>query len=96
MLSTLVWFPIAGAVIISLLGGIFDSKQLRNISLAIAIATFGWSLFLLTKFDFGLPTMQFSESLAWLDQIGLSYRLGLDGLSFPLILLEGNSCQTTQ
>ena len=89
MLSTLVWFPIAGAVIISLLGGIFDSKQLRNISLAIAIATFGWSLFLLTKFDFGLPTMQFSESLAWLDQIGLSYRLGLDGLSFPLILLNG-------
>ena len=89
MLSTLVWFPIAGALIIALLGGTFDSKQLRNISLGIAIATFGWSLFLLTKFDFGLATMQFSESLAWLDQIGLSYRLGLDGLSFPLILLNG-------
>ena len=89
MLSTLIWFPIAGALFIVLLGGGLDSKQLRNISLAIAIATFGWSLFLLTKFDFGSASMQMGESLAWLDQIGLSYRLGLDGLSFPLVLLNG-------
>ena len=89
MLSTLVWFPIAGALVIVLLGGVLDSKQLRNISLAIAIATFGWSLFLITKFDLHLATIQFSESLSWLDQIGLSYRLGLDGLSFPLVLLNG-------
>ncbi|MBD2178722.1 NADH-quinone oxidoreductase subunit M [Pseudanabaena sp. FACHB-1998] len=89
MLSTLIWIPIAGALLVVLLGGVLDSKQLRKISLAIAIATFGWSLFLLTKFDMGASSMQLRESLPWLDQIGLSYRLGIDGLAFPLVLLNG-------
>ncbi len=88
MLSTLVWLPIAGALLIVLLGGLLDSKQLRRISLGIAIATFGWSLFLLTKFDINFASMQMRESLVWLDAIGLSYRLGIDGLSLPLILLN--------
>ena len=89
MLSTLVWIPIAGALFVVLIGGLLDAKQLRNISLAIAIATFGWSLFLLTKFDIDFASMQMRESITWLNQIGLSYRLGIDGLSFPLILLNG-------
>lgn len=88
MLSTLIWLPIAGALLVVLLGGVLDSKQLRRISLGIAIATFGWSLFLLTKFDINFTSMQMRESLVWLDAIGLSYRLGLDGLSLPLILLN--------
>jgi NAD(P)H-quinone oxidoreductase subunit 4 len=33
--------------------------------------------------------MQLGESLALLDPIGLTYRLGIDGLSFPLVLLNG-------
>jgi NAD(P)H-quinone oxidoreductase subunit 4 len=89
MLSTLVWTPVIGALLIVLLGGVLNSQQLRRISLGIAIATFGWSLFLVTKFDFSLSRSQLGESLAWLDPIGLTYRLGIDGLSFPLVLLNG-------
>jgi len=89
MLSTLVWIPIAGALLIGLLGGGRNAQQLRQISLGIAIATFGWALFLLTKFDVSLASIQLSESLAWLDTLGLSYRLGVDGLSLPLVLLNG-------
>jgi len=89
MLSTLVWGPIAGALLIVLLGATFDAQKLRRISLGMAIATFGWSLFLLTKFDLNLASMQLGESLAWLDPIGLTYQLGVDGLSFPLVLLNG-------
>jgi NAD(P)H-quinone oxidoreductase subunit 4 len=89
MLSTLVWTPVIGALLIALLGARIDSQQLRRISLGIAIATFGWSIYLLTKFDISLASIQLSESLVWLDPIGLSYRLGVDGLSFPLVLLNG-------
>ncbi|MCA6504316.1 MAG: NADH-quinone oxidoreductase subunit M [Pseudanabaena sp. M135S2SP2A07QC] len=89
MLSTLVWVPIAGAILIILAGAAIDSQRLRRLSLGIAIATFGWSLFLITKFDISLSTTQLSESLAWLDPIGLTYRLGVDGLSFPLVLMNG-------
>ncbi len=89
MLSTLVWTPVIGALLIVLLGARFDSQKLRQISLGIAIATFGWSIYLITKFDISLATIQLSESLAWLAPIGLSYRIGVDGLSFPLVLLNG-------
>ncbi|MFN9059702.1 MAG: NADH-quinone oxidoreductase subunit M, partial [Pseudanabaena sp.] len=89
MLSTLVWVPIAGAILIILAGAAIDSQRLRRLSLGIAIATFGWSLFLITKFDISLSKIQLSESLAWLDPIGLTYRLGVDGLSFPLVLMNG-------
>ncbi|MCY7331104.1 MAG: NADH-quinone oxidoreductase subunit M [Pseudanabaena sp. CAN_BIN31] len=89
MLSTLVWTPVIGALLLVLLGARLDSQKLRQISLGIAIATFGWSIYLLTKFDISLATIQLSESLAWLDPIGLSYRIGVDGLSFPLVLLNG-------
>ena len=89
MLSTLVWVPIAGALLVVLLGAALDSQQRRRISLGIAIATFGWSLFLITKFDISLSSIQLGESLAWLDPIGLTYRLGVDGLSFPLVLMNG-------
>ena len=71
------------------MGAALDSQQLRRLSLGIAIATFGWALFLITKFDISLSTIQLSESLAWLDPIGLTYRLGVDGLSFPLVLMNG-------
>lgn len=89
MLSTLIWGPIAGAVIVALLGGTLNAPQTRRLSLAIATVTFGWSLFLISQFDMSAATLQMQESIPWLDQIGLSYRLGIDGLSFPLVLLNG-------
>ncbi len=89
MLSTLVWGPILGSLLIVLLGRTLSPQNTRRISLGIAIATFGWSLFLLTKFDISLAPIQLSESISWLDTLGLSYRLGVDGLSLPLVLLNG-------
>lgn len=43
------------------------------------------------SFDFDLtnPNFQLQEYLAWIPQLGLSYSLGIDGLSFPLIGLSG-------
>ncbi len=89
MLSILIWGPIVGSILVALLGGVLSSEQLRRLSLGLAIATLGWSIFLLTKFDMGFASLQMQESLPWLDQLGLSYRLGIDGLAFPLVLLNG-------
>jgi NAD(P)H-quinone oxidoreductase subunit 4 len=89
MLSTLIWEPIAGAILIALIGGMLNAQQLRRFSLGIAIATFGIALLVLTKFDMGYASLQMQETLPWLAQIGLSYRLGIDGLALPLVLLNG-------
>ncbi|MEE3718022.1 NADH-quinone oxidoreductase subunit M [Tumidithrix elongata RA019] len=88
MLSTLIWMPIAGAVLMVLLGNLLPPKQFRSIALIVGLLTLGWTALLLLKFDPSNPGMQLKESLAWLDAIGLTYQLGIDGLSLPLVLLN--------
>jgi NAD(P)H-quinone oxidoreductase subunit 4 len=88
MLSTLIWMPIAGAVLMVLLGNLVPPKQLRFIALIIGALTLSWATLLLLKFDPSNGGMQLKESFAWLDAIGLTYQLGIDGLSLPLVLLN--------
>jgi NAD(P)H-quinone oxidoreductase subunit 4 len=45
-------------------------------------------LWLLTQFDLSSSGWQFTEYLPWLPQIGLSYSLGIDGVSLPLLVLN--------
>lgn len=52
-----------------------------SIALALTIA-------LATQFDALSIGMQFQENIPWLDSLGLTYRLGVDGLSFPLLALS--------
>ncbi|WP_009633975.1 NADH-quinone oxidoreductase subunit M [Synechocystis sp. PCC 7509] len=89
MLSALIWIPILGAIIIGLLPQKTDPNRFR-IGAIIAIAlSFGWTMFIVTQFDITSPTLQFMESIPWLDSIGLTYQIGVDGLSLPLLVLNG-------
>jgi NAD(P)H-quinone oxidoreductase subunit 4 len=88
MLSTLIWLPIIGAAIIGFLPAKISAKQIRIGTLAIAGVTFLWSLAVLTNFDLGNPGFQFEETLPWLDELGLDYKLGVDGLSLVLVVLN--------
>ncbi|MBZ8182270.1 NADH-quinone oxidoreductase subunit M [Oscillatoria salina] len=89
MLSVLLWLPILGAIIVGILPQKMPLDRLRQVAAAFAIAIFGWTIFLLTQFDLNTPGLQFSEYLNWAEPIGLSYSLGVDGLSLPLIALGG-------
>jgi NAD(P)H-quinone oxidoreductase subunit 4 len=40
-------------------------------------------------FNLADANQQFAEFLPWIESLGLSYRLGIDGLSLPLLLLNG-------
>lgn len=88
MLSTLLWLPVVGAAIIGFIPGNLEGAKLRQITATFALLSFGWSIWLLTQFDLSLSGLQFKEYLPWLPQIGLSYSLGIDGLSLPLIVLN--------
>lgn len=89
MLSILLLLPLVGAILISLLPNSPPNQLARRITLAIALALIGLTSYLLSQFSLGTPGFQFQESLEWLPTIGLSYSLGVDGLSLPLILLNG-------
>lgn len=88
MLSALILIPILGAIIIGLLPQKADPKNFR-ISAIIAIAlSFGLTVIIASQFDITNSKLQFTESIPWLDSIGLSYQLGVDGLSLPLLALN--------
>jgi NAD(P)H-quinone oxidoreductase subunit 4 len=88
MLSTLLWLPVLGAAIVGFFPNQKETIRLRQITIAFAIATFAWSLMLLTQFDVSNPGLQFKEYFSWAEPIGLSYSLAVDGLSMPLLVLS--------
>ncbi|HEY9811137.1 MAG TPA: NADH-quinone oxidoreductase subunit M [Halomicronema sp.] len=89
MLSALILIPILASVLIGFWPGSLSARLSRQIALICAVVTFLWTLFLTSKFDITLPGMQFEESLNWIPALGLTYSLGMDGLSFPLLILNG-------
>lgn len=88
MLSTLIWLPILGAALVGFWPGKIAGDRLRSIALIIATALVIFTVGLFTQFDLSLPGIQLEEMLPWIDALGLSYRLGVDGLSLPLLALN--------
>ncbi len=85
LLSLLIWLPIAGGLLVMLLGG--RGRSDRWLSLLISVLVFVLSLPLWTAFDTSTADMQFVERFPWIDAFRVEYFLGVDGISMPLILL---------
>ncbi|MBD2177523.1 NADH-quinone oxidoreductase subunit M [Pseudanabaena sp. FACHB-1998] len=85
MLSALIWLPVIGALAIALLPKTLANKGSAIVTSAILILDF----LLLRQFDIGNSAFQLSENLPWLENLGLNYSLGVDGLSLPLVVLNG-------
>jgi len=86
ILSTLVWLPIIGGLLV-LFAGRNNDTVAKWLSLAIAGLTFILSLPLWFNFDTTTAAMQFEENIPWIPMFNISYHLGVDGLSMPLVLL---------
>ena len=86
MLSALILIPFLGAAIIGLLP--LEGKHSRNIALVTAISVLAINIFLSFQFDFQHSGLNFAQDIPWIEWIGLNYHLGIDGLSFPLVLLN--------
>ncbi len=84
MLSTLIWLPVVGALIIPFV----PSRFLKLAALGISFLTLAWSVWIVAHFDLSNPLVQMSEFLPWLDALGLNYQMGVDGLSLPLLVLN--------
>lgn len=86
ILSLITWSPLAlGLTLLALPRG--DAKTLRLAALAAAIFNLGLVLYLVCQFQ-PIAPMQFEEKIAWYDAWGISYHLGVDGVSIFLVLLN--------
>ncbi|MGH7164826.1 MAG: NADH-quinone oxidoreductase subunit M [Nitrospiraceae bacterium] len=82
-LTVVVFLPLAGAVVAFLV----KEALVRYAALAFALADFLLSLPLWYLFDPATPRMQFAERVVWIASPQISYSVGLDGISLPLLLL---------
>src|SRR6056300_309233 len=88
LLSIVTFLPMVAALILALfLRGEDEAAQLgaKRLALAATTATFLISLAILVQFDANDTGFQMVEEREWL--FGLSYKLGVDGISVLFVLL---------
>lgn len=89
MLSALILVPLLGAALIGFLPFSISAKFSRRTALVFASIAFLWTVVLAIQFNPNELNLQFREFIPWIDVLGLNYSLGVDGLSLPLLLLNG-------
>ncbi|WP_337995659.1 NADH-quinone oxidoreductase subunit M [Oleispirillum naphthae] len=90
LLSIITFLPLVGVVFILMIRGDEEivTRNARNVALLTAGATFVMSLFLWFGFENGTAEFQFAEQNDWLPGTGISYHMGVDGLSVLFVLLS--------
>jgi NADH-quinone oxidoreductase subunit M len=86
LLTTLIVVPLLGAIAVALLPNA-NRGAIRATALGVALATFVASMPVLFGFAVGDAGFQLGEQAAWIPAWGVTYRLGVDGLSLFLVLL---------
>lgn len=92
LLNLAIWLPLAGAAIIAVLPGKSD-RGARWIAASTSGAVLVLALVLALAFDRSIPPSaalnpQFVTRVPWIPQLGVSYFVGLDGLSLPMFILN--------
>ena len=89
ILSLLTFLPLAGVLFLLLIRG--DDQTVSTNSRLVALWVSGFiffvSLYLYFAFDPAQPGYQFEEQASWIKGGGISYHMGVDGISMPFILL---------
>ncbi|MEE9610177.1 MAG: NADH-quinone oxidoreductase subunit M [Desulfatiglandales bacterium] len=86
ILTFVTFFPMVGVLILLLMNR-KNEGAMRVVAFLTALINFIVSLFLYTGFKLGTPQMQFVEQVPWIEHFGISYFMGIDGISLFLILL---------
>ena len=86
LLTSLVAVPLGGAVLLLLLGKGRDGL-VRQAALAISLVTLAISLAVWWQFNAQSADYQFVERHAWLPDFGISYHVGIDGITLMLVVL---------
>lgn len=88
LLNLLIWLPIIGGVFVFLTGDDKNPNVSRYLSLFTVLLTSILCIPLVSGFDINNFNMQYTEQLSWLPFLGITYSLGIDGLSLILIVLS--------
>lgn len=85
-LTVLIFLPLAGALAAALV----DRRRepaIRWVGVGTSALTLALSLLVFGRFEVGTAAMQFLERAPWVPLLGITYHVGVDGISLPLVLL---------
>ena len=88
LLTLLVVLPLVGAVMVSLMNKA-QAEQIKLVALVFSLVTGALSVFMLAKFPSGQAGFQFVSQQSWVREWGISWHLGVDGISLFLVVLTG-------
>jgi NAD(P)H-quinone oxidoreductase subunit 4 len=89
MLSPLLLIPFLGCLTLLMLPSRIPPTRMRALAIIVLSLQLLWSVRVVFAFDPSEGALQLRESIDWVSSLGLNYRLGVDGLSLPLVLMNG-------
>ena len=87
LLSVAIWLPIAVGALLLAVGRDENAPVVRWLALVGSLAGFLVTIPLITGFDTSLASLQFRETLPWIERFHANYDLGVDGISVWFVLL---------
>jgi NADH-quinone oxidoreductase subunit M len=91
MLTTIVFLPLAGALLLLLIENSDGRRDavIRWTALGASLLVFAATLLLWSRFDPARADFQFIERHDWIPSFGVQYFIGVDGISLFLLVLTG-------
>jgi NADH-quinone oxidoreductase subunit M len=86
ILTIITFLPLLGAIFLLFVPRERESFH-RNFTLALTLAVFILSLPVFFQFDASSAAFQFEEKADWFPSLGISYHLGVDGISLLMVML---------
>lgn len=87
-LFLLIVLPLLGAIVVAFIGRDEAGEQVaKKAAVGFALAELVVAVLMVVSFDTGGERLQFTTSIGWIDALGVSFSLGVDGIALLLILL---------
>jgi NADH-quinone oxidoreductase subunit M len=87
ILTIIVFLPLVGAALVALLPAASESHLAKPIGMVAALAELGLVAFLVVDFTSGQAGFQFVSQHSWIGQFGISWKVGVDGISLFLVAM---------
>jgi NADH:ubiquinone oxidoreductase subunit 4 (subunit M) len=85
LLQLVVWLPTVGALLVAFFG---HGTRARTLALVFSGVTLLLACLLYLRYDLRVGGLQAESSIPFISAIGSAFRIGIDGISMPLIFLN--------
>ena len=91
LLTLVIALPLIGALVVLLVPNRDEqgARLIRQLGLVVSLAVFALTLLVWARFDAGSAEFQLVESAPWIPAFGITYHVGVDGISLLLVVLTG-------